>query len=98
MLCVVVVVVVEIVVVYHFFPLGTQGNCETSLSGCVARQTLNLGPCLPTFSASSKTVPFGLPLLLVPCEFQSSACFSMDSSSFLRVLPIYQHFLILICN
>jgi hypothetical protein len=68
------------------------------LSDCVAGPTPNLGPCLATFSASYKTVPFGLPLLLFSCEFQSSVCFSIDSSSFPRVLPIYRHFLILICN
>lgn len=70
-----------------FLSIRNKGNLR-NISDCVARQNLNLCPCLVTFSAFSKTVPFSLLLLLVHCEFQSSVCFSMDSSSFLQVLPI----------
>jgi hypothetical protein len=49
-------------------------------------------------SELTNQVCFGLPLLLAACEFQSNACFSMDSSPFLSVWRIHRHFLIQICN
>ena len=92
-------VVFCVVIVYPFIPLGTQDICEASPSLFHTNLLTSLH-VLPHFPASSRMVPFhvcfSLPLLLAPCGFQSNACFSMNSSPFLRVWLIHHHYLITI--
>ena len=57
---------------------------------------------LPTFFASSSTdlchVFLGLPLFLFPAGFQLRACLVISVTGFLRVCPIYRHFLFLMMS
>ena len=70
----IVILVVEIVV-YHFFPLGIQDTSQISPFDTVARQPLNLPPCLAAFSCFVQkgtlrsSSPFGSLRIPIQCLF-----------------------------
>lgn len=93
----------QVVVALPFVPLWTQHICEMSPSDSGACQTLNLNRCFAAFCCFLQNSPFSS-LLCSSTPSRSlwipilCACFSMDSSPFLRVWQIHHHFLIVIGN